>query len=78
MQVVDDWTILFRDNSTLYLQKPRGGCPGLANDMTLVRNQFGTGRRLCSGDLNRVVNPRTGFDTGSCVYSDFVPYRKLR
>jgi hypothetical protein len=76
MQVVDDWTILYRDRGTVYVQKPRGGCHGLANGMALIRHQF-VSTRLCRGDINRIVDLRTGFGTGACVYSEFVPYRKL-
>lgn len=76
MQIVDDWTILFRDRGVVYVQKPRGGCHGLSNNMSLIRNQFGT-TRLCRGDINRIVDLRTGFGTGACVYSEFIPYRKL-
>lgn len=76
MQIIDDWTILYRDRGTVYVQKPRGGCHGLANGMSLIRNQF-VSTRLCRGDINRIVDLRTGFGTGACVYSEFVPYRKL-
>ena len=75
MHVVDDWTILYRDRGTLYVQRPRGGCHGLDNGMSLIRNQF-VSTRLCRGDINRVVDLRTGFGTGACVFSEFVPYRK--
>lgn len=75
MQVLDDWTILYRDRGTIYVQKPRGGCHGLSNGMSLIRNQFVT-TRLCTGDINRVVDVRTGFGTGACVFDKFVPYRK--
>jgi hypothetical protein len=75
MQVVDDWTILYRDRGVVYVQKPRGGCHGLSNNMSLIRNQFVT-TRLCRGDINRIVDLRTGFGTGACVYSEFIPYRK--
>jgi hypothetical protein len=75
MSVVDDWTILYRDRSTIYVQKPRGGCHGLSDNMSLIRNQF-VSTRLCRGDINRVVDVRTGFGTGPCVFSEFIPYRK--
>lgn len=76
MHIVDDWTILFRQGSTVYVQKPFGGCHGLANGMSLIRNSVGT-TQLCRGDINRIVDLRTGFGTGACVYSEFVPYRKI-
>ena len=75
MHVVDDWTILYRDRGTVYVQRPRSGCHGLSNSMSLVRNQF-VSTRLCRGDINRIVDLRTGFGTGACVFTDFVPYRK--
>jgi hypothetical protein len=75
MQVIDDWTILFRDRSIIYLQRPIGGCHGLSNNMSLIRNAFGT-TRICSGDINRIVDVRDGFGTGACTYSEFIPYRK--
>ena len=75
MNVVDDWTILYRDRGTIYVQKPRGGCHGLSNSMSLIRNQFVT-TRLCTGDINRIVDLRTGFGTGACVFDQFVPYRR--
>ncbi len=76
MHVIDDWTILFRNGRTVYVQNPRGGCTGLGRgDMTLVRRQFGT-TQLCDGDINRVVDLRSNFGTGACVYGPFVPYTK--
>ena len=75
MHIVDDWTILYRDRGTIYVQQPRGGCHGLSNGMSLIRNQFVT-TRLCRGDINRVVDLRTNFGTGACVFSEFIPYRK--
>ena len=75
MQVFDDDTILFRDRGIVYVQKPHGGCHGLSNGMSLIRDQFGT-TRICSGDINQIVDVRTGFGTGACTYSDFIPYRK--
>lgn len=75
MQVVDDGTILFRDRGIVYVQRPHGGCYGLTSGMSLVRAAFGT-TRICSGDINQIVDVRTGFGTGACTYSEFIPYRK--
>ena len=76
MHVIDDWTSIFRDGRTVYVQKPRGGCQGLGRgDMSLIRHQFGT-TQLCDGDINQIVDLRTGFGTGGCVYGPFVPYTK--
>lgn len=78
MQVIDDHTILFRDGRTVYLQRPRGGCPGIAfGGRTLVTRKFGTSD-LCDGDINHTVDLRTGFQGGACVFGPFVPYTRPR
>lgn len=76
MQIIDDWTILFKDGKTIYLQNPRGGCPGIGKGRnTLVTRLWGTGQ-LCSGDISQLVDLSTGIGGGACVFSDFVPYTK--
>lgn len=76
MQVIDDYTILFRDGRTIYVQNPRGGCPGLGGgSRTLVTRQFGTSA-LCDGDINHTVDLVSGIQGGACVFSPFVPYTK--
>jgi hypothetical protein len=76
MQIIDDWTILFKDGRTVYVQNPRGGCPGIASHRNvLVTRLFGT-NQLCSGDISHLVDPNTGIGGGSCVFSEFVPYTK--
>ena len=78
MQVIDDWTILFRDGRTVYVQNPRGGCPGLGNaSRTLVTRQFGT-NELCDGDIDHMVDLVAKIQGGSCVFGPFVPYTKPR
>jgi len=77
MEVVDDNTILFKDGSVIYLQKPQGGCQGLADGRySLVTERVGT-HQICRGDINRLVDLQSGFQGGSCVYDSFVPYRKV-
>ena len=76
MSVIDDTTILFREGSTVYVQKPAGGCPSLGNGRyALVKRQVGS-TRYCEGDIGEVVDPVSGFFAGSCVFGPFVPYRK--
>lgn len=76
MNVIDDGTILFRDGSTVYLQRPAGGCPGLeSRGYTLVSRRVGQ-HQICQGDIQELVDLQTGIQGGSCVFSDFVPYRK--
>jgi hypothetical protein len=76
MQVIDDYTILFRDGRTIYVQNPRGGCRGLGiGGYTLVTRQFGTSD-LCDKDFHRTVDLRTGMQGGACIFGPFVPYTK--
>ena len=76
MQVIDDYTILFKEGGTVYVQKPRGGCQGLgSSNYTLVTRIAGS-NRLCRGQIGEIVDRVSGFTYGSCVFDDFVPYRK--
>jgi len=76
MQIIDDWTILFREGRVVYVQNPEGGCHGIAGgSTTLVSRLYGT-NRLCSGDINHLVDLHTGIGGGACVFTAFVPYTK--
>lgn len=76
MKVIDDQTILFGQGKTVYLQKPAGGCPSMRlGGYSLVSRQFGS-NRACQGDINEVVDVRSGVTVGSCVFAPFVPYTK--
>ena len=76
MTVIDDQTIIFGKGKTVYLQKPAGGCPSLRlGGYSLVSRQFGS-NRACQGDINEVVDVRSGVTVGSCVFASFVPYTK--
>lgn len=78
MQIIDDWTILYRDGRTTYVQNPRGGCRGIDNgSYTMVIRQFGTSQQ-CDGDIAQLVDLRTGMNGGSCVFGPFTPYTKPR
>lgn len=75
MSVVNDSTLIYKDRGVVYLQQPRGGCRGLSRGLSLVRNTTGSSR-LCSGDLNSVVDVSSGYGTEACVFNDFIPYKK--
>ena len=78
MEVVDDWTILYKDGRTTYVQNPRGGCRGLGiGAYTMVTRQYGT-NQLCDGDISQLVDLRSGMNGGSCVFGPFTPYTKPR
>lgn len=76
MQIIDDNTLVFHDGNTVYVQNPPGGCNGLGiSGYTLVTKQFGASQ-YCAGDINNLVDLRNGMLAGSCVFGEFVPYRK--
>ena len=78
VQVIDDWTILYDEGSTIYLQNPRGGCTGLGNgSRTLITRQVGTSQ-MCDGDINETVNLHTRMGGAPCVFGPFTPYTKPR
>lgn len=76
MEVIDDNTILFRNAGIVYLQHPRGGCPGIKNGQyTLVLRQVGA-HQVCRGDIHQLVDLDTGVQGGACTFGPFIPYRK--
>ena len=76
MQIVDDRTILYREGGTIYVQKPSGGCHGLGSGHYTLLTRLHGSTRLCRGQIGEVVDRVSGFTYGSCVFGDFVPYRK--
>jgi hypothetical protein len=76
MHIIDDWTILFEDGSTIYLQNPRGGCPGIAAHRNVLISRPIPSNQLCSGDIQQLFDPVTRIGGGACVLGDFVPYTK--
>ncbi len=75
MTTIAGGTVVFRSGSTYYVNQMRGGCPGLNSQNTIVTRHFGGGG-LCSGEIAQIVQPTAGFTVGSCVFGDFVPYRR--
>lgn len=76
MQIIDDWTILFKDGRTVYVQNPRGGCSGIGNHRNVLVTRLWGASQLCSGDISHLVDLSTGIGGGACVFSDFVPYTR--
>jgi hypothetical protein len=76
MQVLDDQTIIFRDGATVYLQRPRSQCNGLDNGGYALVTKLHGSQQICAGDIHQLIDLTTGVYGGSCVFSDFVPYRK--
>lgn len=73
---VSDDIILYRASGNLvYRNDLRGGCPGLAsdNDIIVIRK---TGSQTCRGDFFHLVDQASGIQGPTCVFGEFVPYRK--
>ncbi len=75
VHTIDDWTILYDQGQTIYVQNPRGGCPGLGRGDILVTTQVGPAR-LCENDLAQTVSPTSRIALGACVFGPFTPYAK--
>lgn len=75
MHVVDDYTILYRDGATVWRNDPPGGCNGLGRGGSAMVSRL-IGPQLCRGDIVSIVDTASGFNSGSCVLGDFVPFRR--
>ncbi|WP_375420554.1 hypothetical protein [uncultured Sphingomonas sp.] len=68
-------TILYGDlGGTKYRSDTAGGCRRVGRGDVLVTRSFGG--QLCRGDIARTIDPVSRFQTGSCSFAAFVPYRK--
>ncbi len=73
---VSDDILLYRASGKLvYRNTLSGSCPGLArdNDIMVVQSH-GTG--TCRGDFFHLVDRASGIRGPTCVFGEFVPYRK--
>lgn len=73
---VSDSILLYRASGSLvYRNDLRSSCPGLARDSDImVVRQFGSS--TCSGDFFHLVDRSSGIRGPTCVFGEFVPYRK--
>lgn len=73
---VSDNILLYREGRGLvYRNDLKGSCPGLARDSDImVIEQFGSS--TCNGDFFHLVDRTSGIRGPTCVFGDFVPYRK--
>ncbi|MCJ8158022.1 DUF6491 family protein [Sphingomonas sp. LaA6.9] len=60
----------------VYVNNFQGGCAGLNDTKAIITRS--TTSQLCRGDIATVTDLVAGFSTGSCIFGDFVPYRKPR
>jgi hypothetical protein len=75
---VSDDILLYRASGRLvYRNDLKGSCPGLARDMDImVVQSHGSG--TCRGDFFHLVDRTSGIRGPTCVFGDFVPYRKSK
>lgn len=73
---VSDQILLYRSGRNLvYRNMLKGACPGLARDSDImVVRQFGSS--TCEGDFFHLVDRTSGIRGPTCVFGEFVPYRK--
>ena len=73
---VSDDILLYRSSGNLvYRNDLKGGCPGFARgDDIMVVRKFGS--QTCEGDFFHLVDRSSGIRGPTCVFGEFVPYRK--
>jgi hypothetical protein len=64
-----------RTRSTLYVNRPAGGCPDLNFGRALIIRTTST--QLCRGDIATVFDPISRSEFGGCGLGDFTPYRRI-
>jgi len=76
MTVISDDILIFsssRKARTIYVNKPRGGCPHADRYILSYRR---TSSSLCQGEIIQLIDNASGATMGSCAFGDFVPYTK--
>lgn len=68
-------TILYKKSrNEVYRVDTGGGCFGLRRGDAIVTKSFSG--QLCRGDIVRTVDLTSRFESGSCSFGDFVPYKR--
>jgi hypothetical protein len=77
MVVIDDDTIAFRNGpGQVYINHMMGGgCPNIASGRNALVTRT-SNPSLCRGDIAQVLDTAARVTIGSCVFGDFVPYRR--
>ena len=75
-QTIPGIGIVYKVGTTQYLNRFSDGCPQLDGDNILVTRTYGT--QLCRGDIARVIMRGPDIETGSCIFGDFTPYRRMQ
>jgi hypothetical protein len=75
-RVIDRTALIFDAGGTIYVNRPRSGAETLSRWDAQVVRPFGS--QLCSIDTIRMVDPVSGFFSGTVFLGEFVPYRRAR
>ncbi|HEU0067166.1 MAG TPA: hypothetical protein VFQ57_08010 [Sphingomonas sp.] len=68
-------TILYKiSRGQVYRSDTAGGCERIGRGDILVTRQVGG--QLCQGDIATTIDQTSRFQTGSCSFGPFVPYRR--
>lgn len=74
MTVIDDRTVVFKaGGGRVYVGHLSPGCENIGLGNSLITKQS-AGSSLCHGDIAQLQNLTSGVTTGSCIFTDFVPY----
>lgn len=70
-------TILYKiGRDLIYRSDTGGGCENIARGDILVTKSISG--RLCAGDIAQTYDSTSRFQTGSCSFSSFTPYRRVK
>jgi hypothetical protein len=73
---IDDSTVIYDQGRIIYVQNPKGGCPGIGSGSDILETrQFGA-PRLCENEIAHTVDLTSRIERAACVLGPFVPYTK--
>jgi hypothetical protein len=75
VRMIDGTAYVFGQGGTLYIQ--RTARPQDIDRRNAVINQRFSGSELCRSDVISTVDPIQGFFTGTVIFDDFIPYRRV-
>jgi hypothetical protein len=73
-QKIPGLAMAYRQGTTWYVSRFQDGCPQLRDDTILVTRLHSS--QLCRGDIAELRSTGGNIPVGSCIFDNFVPYRK--
>jgi hypothetical protein len=74
LHAVDRQTVVYDTPGTLWVNRLRGGCPGLRPDAAIVIET--SGDSYCRNDRFRTIEVGSSIPGPTCLLGDFTPYRR--